>query len=86
MSLQLLPRETPIDDSKEKKKDTPRYFQHRPFPPKIPSIESMRGIARCNYTLAKGINACPIRRNARVQLHPTYSPDAQPNINSTRNK
>lgn len=63
---------------KEKEKDYFPSFRDS-------SIESMRGITRCNYTPAKGFNACSIRRNARVQLQP-YSPDARPNINSARNK
>lgn len=70
--------ESPADSFKKKKKKIIPSFQDS-------SIESMRGITRCNYTPAKGFNACSIRRNARVQLQP-YSPDARPNINSARNK
>lgn len=70
--------ESSADSFKKKKKKIIPSFQDS-------SIESMRGITRCNYTPAKGFNACSIRRNARVQLQP-YSPDARPNINSARNK
>ena len=70
--------ESSADSFKKKKKKIIPSFQDS-------SIESMRGITCCNYTPAKGFNACSIRRNARVQLQP-YSPDARPNINSARNK